>query len=200
MSSKANSVKVRQRVQINMAQGKAEFVSFTGLHDNKEHVALIFNKADQATAPKVRIHSECFTGDIFQSARCDCGNQLNEAISKFGDESGIILYMRQEGRGIGLYNKLDAYKLQDSGIDTFEANHRLGFGHDERDYKAAGDMLKALSVTKIQLMTNNPKKIKGLEEQDIEVVKNFNTGTYLNPSNVNYLRAKIEKDGHTIAL
>ena len=108
--------------------------------------------------------------------------------------------MRQEGRGIGLYNKLDAYKLQDSGIDTFEANHRLGFGHDERDYKAAGDMLKALSVTKIQLMTNNPKKIKGLEEQDIEVVKNFNTGTYLNPSNVNYLRAKIEKDGHTIAL
>ncbi len=198
--SNTNQVKVRQRVKIKMGQGEAEFVSFEGLHDNKEHVALIFNRADKRSAPKVRIHSECFTGDIFSSARCDCGQQLNEAVDKFNDESGIILYMRQEGRGIGLYNKLDAYKLQDTGIDTFEANHQLGFGHDERDYKSAGDMLKALAVKSVQLLTNNPKKVRGLEEQGIEVLKHMNTGAFVNPVNLDYLKAKIEKDGHTLAI
>lgn len=199
---KETPVVVRQRVKIKLGKGdrEAEFISFQGLHDGKEHIALIFQQADQSEAPQVRIHSECFTGDIFGSARCDCGQQLQEAVNKFSDQSGIILYMRQEGRGIGLYNKLDAYKLQDAGFDTFEANHKLGFGSDERDYQAAGDMLKTLGLKSIQLLTNNPKKIAGLKNQGVDVVGKLNTGVFVNDNNRFYLEAKVEKDGHTLVL
>ena len=199
----AGMAKVRNKVIIPIGKNdlhQAEFVSFHELKDDKEHVALVFNGADKLNTPLVRVHSECLTGDIFHSARCDCGKQLDEAIETMADVGGIILYLRQEGRGIGLYNKLDAYRLQDSGMNTFEANNALGFDHDLRDFSVATQMLNALEVAEIDLLTNNPDKVSALESAGINVRKTVATGIFANQHNNDYLAAKVSVANHTIAL
>ena len=181
-------------------QYQAEFISFHELNDDKEHVALVFKGADKANVPLVRVHSECLTGDIFHSARCDCGQQLDEAIETMADVGGVILYLRQEGRGIGLYNKLDAYRLQDKGMNTFEANKALGFAHDLRDFTVATQMLGALNIDEIDLLTNNPDKVIALQSAGIQVRKTVATGIFANQHNNDYLAAKVAVANHTIAL
>ncbi len=179
----------------------AEILSFSGLKTEKEHVAVIFKRADiTMDIPLVRMHSECLTGDVFHSSRCDCGEQLEETINRMGELGGIILYLRQEGRGIGLYNKIDAYKLQSQGMDTYQANNHLGFGDDLRDFTEAAQMLKALGVNKIRLVTNNPKKVKELTDNGIEIVEVVNTAAHLKAGNESYLKAKISHGKHTLKL
>lgn len=195
-------VKVRTRVSIpvrtapEMSWLHAEVVTFDGLRDSGEHLALVFG--GRAQPPMVRLHSECLTGDVFGSARCDCGLQLHEAITLMGAEGGIVLYLRQEGRGIGLYNKLDAYRLQDRGLDTFAANRELNFDDDQRDYRVAAQILQALGVSSIRLLTNNPDKARQLGENGIRVTEVVPTGAYANEFNRRYLRSKIEIAGHLI--
>ncbi len=144
---------IRARVKLSIKGDiPAEIISFTDLVDDKEHIAIVFNRADkQQKSPLVRVHSECLTGDLFHSSRCDCGEQLDESISIMKDKGGIILYLRQEGRGIGLYNKLDSYLFQEKGIDTYEANRKLGFNDDERNYDDAINMLKAMNLSLIHI-------------------------------------------------
>ena len=197
-------VKIRARVPLNVGLGScipAEILSFDGLHSDNEHIAMVFQEADKKkTPPLVRMHSECLTGDVFHSSRCDCGEQLDESIEKMGKEGGILLYLRQEGRGIGLYNKLDAYLLQSQGMNTYEANHRLGFPDDLRGFEDAALMLKALNVKKIHLITNNPKKIREIQELGIELESVLSTQTYLKKDNQQYLKAKISHGRHQIKL
>ncbi|MBA2951113.1 GTP cyclohydrolase II [Streptomyces sp. PSKA28] len=150
--------------------------------------------------PLVRLHSECLTGDVFGSARCDCGPQLREAVQRIDAAGGILLYLRQEGRGIGLYNKLDAYALQDTGLDTYEANTALGLPEDARDYTAAAQMLTALGVRKLNLLSNNPDKARQLDDLGISVRTTVPTGVFATGSNVRYLQAKAQHTGHTIEL
>src|ERR1700752_5228347 len=147
----------------------ATVVSFTGLTDGQQHVALELGRPAAATLPLVRLHSECLTGDVFGSQRCDCGPQLREAVERIARHGGYLLYLRQEGRGIGLYDKLDAYALQDGGLDTYDANLALGFGADERDYTVAAQMLRALGVRRVALLTNNPDKVRQLEGLGVDV-------------------------------
>ncbi|MGX7826338.1 GTP cyclohydrolase II [Actinokineospora sp. 24-640] len=173
----------------------ADVVTFSGLADGLEHLALVF-RGWQGT-PLVRMHSECLTGDVFGSARCDCGPQLHEAVQVVRD-GGVILYLRQEGRGIGLYNKLDAYLLQDTGMDTFTANRELNFADDARDYTSAAQMLSALDISAVRLLSNNPDKAEQLRRNGVEVVELVPTGVYLNENNHRYLRAKVEMAGHQI--
>jgi GTP cyclohydrolase II len=179
----------------------ARLFSFAGLVDGREHVA--FGLGDWAgalrrssaggAAPLVRLHSECLTGDIFGSERCDCGPQLREAIERISDAGGFLLYLRQEGRGIGLYSKLDAYALQDTGLDTYQANVALGHGEDERDYSAAAQMLDALGVSRIALLTNNPDKTDQLNRLGVEITHMVPTGVFLSPANAGYLAAKASR-------
>ncbi|WP_072036316.1 GTP cyclohydrolase II [Vibrio sinaloensis] len=179
----------------------AEILSFSGLTTDKEHVAVIFKHADQTQeTPMVRMHSECLTGDVFHSSRCDCGEQLDETINRMGESGGIILYLRQEGRGIGLYNKIDAYKLQSQGMNTYEANNHLGFGDDLRDFTEAAQMLKALNVNKIRLVTNNPKKVRELQEYGIEIEQVVNTSAHVKDGNEGYLKAKVSHGKHHLKL
>ncbi|WP_163930645.1 GTP cyclohydrolase II [Paraferrimonas sp. SM1919] len=204
MSHSALDVKVRTRVPFNVGRRSdipAEMVSFSGLNSGDEHVAVIFGHADRKqVTPLVRIHSECLTGDVFGSSRCDCGEQLNEAIEDMGKNGGIILYMRQEGRGIGLYNKLDAYELQIKGIDTYSANNQLGFADDLRDFEEAALMLKALNVSQLKLLSNNPKKKAALELHGIKVPETQSTGVYQKIDNHYYLRTKVLKGSHKIEI
>lgn len=176
------------------------FVSFSGLNDDKEHIAIVYGDPAKQDAPLVRIHSECLTGDVFGSQRCDCGEQLHEAQQIMATEGGVLLYLRQEGRGIGLYNKLDAYALQDQGIDTYKANEMLGFDHDARDFTPAIDMLKALNIHSIRLLSNNPHKADELTKMGINVVERVETGVYVNQYNAEYLKAKVEQQDHNIRL
>ncbi|EEZ82605.1 GTP cyclohydrolase II [Vibrio alginolyticus 40B] len=177
----------------------AEILSFHGLKTDKEHVAIIFKQADQTQdMPLVRMHSECLTGDVFHSSRCDCGEQLEETINRMGESGGIILYLRQEGRGIGLYNKIDAYRLQSQGMNTYEANNHLGFDDDLRDFTEAAQMLEALGVNKIRLVTNNPKKIRELSEYGIEIGEVVNTSAHIKDGNENYLKAKVSHGKHDL--
>ncbi|NAW52403.1 GTP cyclohydrolase II RibA, partial [Vibrio sp. V41_P2S12T139] len=174
-------------------------LSFHGLKTDKEHVAIIFKQADQTQdMPLVRMHSECLTGDVFHSSRCDCGEQLEETINRMGESGGIILYLRQEGRGIGLYNKIDAYRLQSQGMNTYEANNHLGFDDDLRDFTEAAQMLEALGVNKIRLVTNNPKKIRELSEYGIEIGEVVNTSAHIKDGNENYLKAKVSHGKHDL--
>src|ERR1700712_5697330 len=136
----------------------AEVITFAGLVDGKEHLALALGDVRNAAVPLVRAHSECLTGDVFGSERCDCGPQLREAVETIATTGGYLLYLRQEGRGIGLYAKLDAYALQDVGLDTYQANLALGYREDERDYTVAAQMLQALGLTRVALLSNNPDK------------------------------------------
>ncbi|MGF1745621.1 GTP cyclohydrolase II [Vibrio minamisatsumaniensis] len=177
----------------------AELLSFRGLKTDKEHVAVIFKSADKTQdIPLVRMHSECLTGDVFHSSRCDCGEQLDETIRMMGETGGIILYLRQEGRGIGLYNKIDAYRLQSQGMNTYEANNHLGFGDDLRDFTEAAEMLRALGTTKIRLVTNNPKKINELKSFGIEIEEVVNTSAHIKSGNESYLRAKVSHGKHNL--
>ncbi len=164
--------------------------------DKAHHLALVKGEIDPSQPTLVRLHSECLTGDTFGSARCDCGLQLKTALNKIENEGGILLYMRQEGRGIGLGNKIRAYALQDKGMDTVEANHKLGFAADERDYGIAAQILKLLGVNKIKLMTNNPCKLAGINRYGIEVVSREPLEIAPNPHNIAYLRTKRDKLGH----
>jgi GTP cyclohydrolase II len=195
---------VRARVGLKVGVNSsidAEILSFNGLKTEKEHVAIIFKAADNCQdTPLVRMHSECLTGDVFHSSRCDCGEQLEETINKMGKAGGIILYLRQEGRGIGLYNKIDAYRLQSEGMDTYQANHQLGFPDDLRDFTEAAQMLKALKIDKIRLVTNNPKKIDELAQAGIEIVEVVNTLAHLKEGNASYLQAKVSHGKHNLKL
>lgn len=195
---------VRARVKLKVGRKsnvEADMLSFRGLKTEKEHLAVIFRTADQnQTTPLVRMHSECLTGDVFHSSRCDCGEQLEETIDKMEKEGGIILYLRQEGRGIGLYNKIDAYHLQSQGMNTYEANNALGFHDDLRDFEEAAQMLMALSVSTVRLITNNPKKIRDLDSYGVEVVQVVNTSAHVKQDNESYLKAKISHGRHDIKL
>ena len=178
----------------------AEVVTFTGLIDGKEHLALALGDVKGAGVPLVRAHSECLTGDVFGSERCDCGPQLREAVETISEAGGYLLYLRQEGRGIGLYAKLDAYALQDLGLDTYEANRALGHGDDERDYTAAAQMLMTLGADVVDLLTNNPDKPAQLRGHGIEVRQVRSTGVHVSTANVRYLQAKVAHTAHTIDL
>jgi GTP cyclohydrolase II len=170
----------------------ARVFTFDGLVDGREHVALGLGQWDRDgdPPPLVRPHSECLTGDVFGSLRCDCGPQLREAVERIADAGGLVLYLRQEGRGIGLYDKLDAYALQDAGLDTYEANVALGHGEDERDYTVAAQMLAALGIGRVSLLTNNPDKVSQLAELGIEIAAQVPTGEFRGPGNEAYLAAK----------
>ena len=167
--------------------------------DHKEHVALTIGAIDDGESVLVRAHSECLTGDVFGSSRCDCGEQLADSLRFLQEQGrGVLLYLRQEGRGIGLANKISAYALQERGLDTVEANLALGLPEDMRDYRVAAEMLLDLGVRRARLLTNNPAKIEGLERHGVEVVERVPLGISPNPSNLEYLRTKREKMGHLL--
>jgi GTP cyclohydrolase II len=205
------TVRTRVTVPLRFPDGystTAEVFTFTGLADGKEHLLLglgdwrdaLGQAAVGGTAPLVRPHSECLTGDVFGSERCDCGPQLREAAERITDAGGFLLYLRQEGRGIGLYAKLDAYALQDAGLDTYEANLALGHDEDERDYTAAAQMLTALGADRIRLLSNNPDKAAQLELLGVEVTQQLRTGVHLSDANARYLTAKRDHTAHTLDL
>ncbi len=182
----------------------ADVFTFTGLSDGREHLALGLgdwrDTLESGAAPLVRPHSECLTGDVFGSQRCDCGPQLREAVEVISEAGGFLLYLRQEGRGIGLYAKLDAYALQDQGLDTYEANRALGRGDDERDYTAAAQMLLTLGADRIRLLSNNPDKAAQLESLGVQITEQVPTGVHLSAANTRYLTAKVAHTHHTIVL
>jgi GTP cyclohydrolase II len=178
----------------------ARVYSFDGLVDGREHLALGLGERDpdDDSATLVRLHSECLTGDVFGSQRCDCGPQLRESVERITDTGGFVLYLRQEGRGIGLYTKLDAYALQDTGMDTYEANLALGHQEDERDYTAAVQMLGALGVDRVRLLTNNPDKVVQLQRLGMTVTERVPTCVYLSPANAGYLAAKASRAARSV--
>jgi GTP cyclohydrolase II len=200
----AATVRTQVTVPLRLPDGyatTARVFSFNGLVDAREHLA--FGLGDRAGSPErqaaggavplVRPHSECLTGDVFGSQRCDCGPQLREAVERIAGAGGFLLYLRQEGRGIGLYTKLDAYALQDAGMDTYEANVALGHREDERDYAAAAQMLHALGVCRVALLSNNPDKAEQLGRLGVTVAERVPTGVYLSPTNAGYLAAKASR-------
>lgn len=187
------------RVEMPTKYGQFKLVAFREKLTNGEHLALIKGEWKQGEPVLTRVHSSCFTGDILGSLRCDCGEQLHKAMQMVNEEGrGVILYMNQEGRGIGLMNKLKAYKLQEQGMDTVEANLHLGFGTDERDYGVGAQILRHLNVTKLRLMSNNPKKRAGLKGYGLEIVEVVPIGVKSNPHNEKYLQTKRDKLGHEI--
>jgi GTP cyclohydrolase II len=175
-----------------------QIVAFRGSDDGQDHVALLVG-AFGGEPPLVRLHSECLTGDVFGSLKCDCGPQLKEALRIIGDSGGgVLLYLRQEGRGIGLANKIRAYALQDRGLDTVDANRRLGFADDERDYGHAAAMLRALGIERIRLLTNKPAKVAGREAAGIAVAERVAHQMPANPHNADYLATKRKRSGHLL--
>ena len=190
--------------------GDARIVAFRPPDGGIEHLAILIGRPEQSKNPLVRVHSECFTGDLLGSRRCDCGPQLHQAIRRMAAEgAGVLLYMAQEGRGIGLVNKLRAYQLQDGafaqeemssvpGLDTFDANRALGYGADERSFAAAATMLKRLGITCVRLLTNNPGKIAGLTAQGIEVTGRVSHAIAANGVNDGYLETKARRFGHLL--
>lgn len=181
--------------------GDFELLGFLDESTGKEHliVAKGLAELEKTEAPLIRLHSECLTGDALFSLRCDCGSQLKAALEKIAHEGvGAVLYLRQEGRGIGLLNKIKAYALQDTGADTVEANERLGFQADQRDYVMCKTMLDHVKVKRVRLMTNNPRKVKALEDLGIEVVERLPLSTGQNSHNEKYLQTKQGKLGHLL--
>ena len=184
-------------VPIQVFEGvQSEFISFSPFDDGRDHFAIRLGHPSPNRAPLVRIHSECVTGDVFGSARCDCGAQLAEAVQRISEDGGYLLYLRQEGRGIGLMKKLQAYELQDQGLDTYQANEALNLPRDGRDYTVAQQMLAALGIPEIRLLTNNPRKVDQLEEFGIKVTDRVAHAFPSNQHNERYLAIKAEKSGH----
>ena len=176
---------------------ETEIIAFRPLDGGKEHLAIVIGKLDPSRPVLTRLHSECFTGDLLGSLRCDCGDQLRGAIDEIAKQgSGVLLYLAQEGRGIGLVNKLRAYELQDAGADTLEANLQLGFGPDERVYQPAAEMLRQLDIGSVKLLTNNPEKVKGLAQCGIAVVERVPHVFPANDHNERYLSTKAIRFGH----
>src|SRR6476620_10716860 len=202
------TIRTKVSVPLRFADGystAARVFTFDGLVDGLEHLA--FGLGDRAAAvtsavngstPLIRPHSECLTGDVFGSERCDCGAQLREAVERIADCGGFLLYLRQEGRGIGLYAKLDAYALQDAGLDTYQANLALGHGADERDYTVAAQMLQALGAPRIAVLTNNPDKAAQLERLGVTVAEQVPTAVHLSPENARYLAATATTGSHRL--
>jgi GTP cyclohydrolase II len=204
------SVRTQVSIPLRFTDGYATLArafTFDGLVDGGEHLAFRLGERRLANQPSdpgrptlVRVHSECLTGDVFGSDRCDCGPQLRESVERVAGAGGLLLYLRQEGRGIGLYAKLDAYALQDDGLDTYDANLALGFGADERDYTVAAQMLLALGVRRVTLLTNNPDKVRQLEQLGVDVAGHVPTGVHLNGTNAAYLATKVRRQQHTLEL
>ncbi len=201
-------IRTQLSVPLRFADGyatTARVLSFDGLVDDQEHLALgLGDWAAEGMSnghrpiPLIRLHSECLTGDVFGSQRCDCGPQLREAVERIADAGGFLLYLRQEGRGIGLYPKLDAYVLQDTGLDTYEANLALGYGEDERSYLVAAQMLQTLGVSRVALLSNNPDKARQLCRFGVTVASRVPTGVHLSAENARYLATKARRAEHTL--
>jgi GTP cyclohydrolase II len=209
MTQPAASIRTQVTVPLRFADGyatTARVFSFDGLVDGREHLAFGLGEragavrpdASGEPAPLVRPHSECLTGDVFGSQRCDCGPQMREAVERIADAGGYLLYLRQEGRGIGLYAKLDAYALQDAGLDTYEANLMLGYAEDGRDYTVAAQMLLALGVTRVALLSNNPDKAAQLDRLGVTVTERVPTHMHLSAANAGYLATKARRGAHTL--
>jgi GTP cyclohydrolase II len=203
----AATIRTQLVIPLEFADGfsaEARLFTFDGLVDRREHLALgLGDRVSPRVSrddrpPLVRLHSECLTGDVFGSQRCDCGPQLRESVERIASEGGYLLYLRQEGRGIGLYRKLDAYVLQDEGLDTYEANLALGCAADARDYTAAGQMLAALGESRIALLSNNPDKADQLDRLGVTVAQRVPTGVHLSPANGRYLAAKARHGAHSL--
>jgi len=200
----ASNLEIATRARLPIAAGEdATIVAFRSSNDMREHVALVLGQQSSDHVPLVRLHSECLTGDIFGSLKCDCGPQLDAALAAMSDEAahggwGAVLYLRQEGRGIGLINKLRAYRLQDEGFDTLEANRRLGLPEEARDFPVAAQMLDLLGTRTIRLMTNNPQKVEALEAEGIVVAERVPHQLPQNPHNRKYLATKRDKAGHLL--
>jgi 3,4-dihydroxy 2-butanone 4-phosphate synthase/GTP cyclohydrolase II len=181
--------------------GEFKMLAYKSIIDTDEHVALVMGDISGKKPVLVRVHSECLTGDAFGSLRCDCGEQLDKAMQMIADEGrGVLLYLRQEGRGIGLHNKIKAYELQDKGLDTVEANVKLGFAPDLRDYGIGAQILADLGLHKVRLLTNNPKKVIGLEGYGLVVTEQLPIICAPNPYNIHYLETKEKKMGHTLGI
>lgn len=190
-------IAARARLPVEASES-AEIVAFRSPEEASDHVALVIGKRD-GNPPVVRLHSECLTGDVLGSLKCDCGPQLHAALHAMADAPwGVLLYLRQEGRGIGLVNKLRAYALQDQGYDTVDANLRLGFPVEARDFAIAGRMLELLSIPRIRLMTNNPEKVARLEKEGVEVVERIPLALPTNKYNEQYLATKRDRTGHQL--
>ncbi len=196
-------VAARARLPVS-AHDEAEIVAFRSADDLREHVALVIGRQSGDRAPLVRLHSECLTGDILGSLKCDCGPQLDSALAAMAEEArkgsgwGVLLYLRQEGRGIGLINKLRAYRLQDQGFDTVDANNRLGLPTEARDFPVAARMLALLGVRQVRLMTNNPAKVAALEGEGVCVAERVAHVLPANPHNARYLATKRDRSGHLL--
>ena len=192
-------VRVFARAKLPTHFGEFNILVFKNSLDEKEHVAIVRGNVHEQMNVPTRVHSECLTGDVFGSMRCDCRDQLEFALNSLGTQDcGVLVYLRQEGRGIGLKNKLLAYQLQDNGLDTVEANEELGYAPDLREYGIGAQIIKECGITKMKLMTNNPKKIIGLEGYGLEVVGRESLDIQPNKNNEKYLKTKKEKLGHFI--
>ena len=196
-----NETLIKKEIEVKLptSYGNFNLIAFSQLNTNDNHIALVKGKWKKNEPILTRVHSSCITGDIFHSLRCDCGNQLEMAMSIINKEGkGVVLYMNQEGRGIGFINKLKSYKLQENGLDTVQANKKLGFNMDQRDYGIGAQILRNLKINKIKLLTNNPRKRIGLKGYGLEIVENINIETQPNVHNIKYLKTKRDKMGHKI--
>jgi GTP cyclohydrolase II len=195
----AGALQIAARAHLPVAaQENSEIIAFRSIADATDHIALVIGKRDD-TPPVVRLHSECLTGDVLGSLKCDCGPQLHEALHQISDANwGVLLYLRQEGRGIGLINKLRAYALQDQGFDTVDANTRLGFAVDARDFAVAANMLRLMNISSVQLLTNNPQKVAGLEAEGIAIIERLPLQIVANAHNIGYLETKRDRTGHAL--